>query len=100
MLDDLKASNRAWAARMISRDAGFFKRLERLQTPEYLWIGCSDAEYLPIRLWMWTPGRSLSTATSLTSHRLRTPITSVLQFAVDVLRVRHIIVWGTMEVGE
>src|SRR6266853_384713 len=43
MLDHLKANNRAWAARMISRDAGFFNRLERQQAPEYLWIGCSDS---------------------------------------------------------
>jgi carbonic anhydrase len=43
MLDHLKANNRVWAAQMISRDADFFRRLERQQTPEYLWIGCSDS---------------------------------------------------------
>ncbi len=43
MLDHLKANNRAWAERMVSADADFFRRLERQQRPEYLWIGCSDS---------------------------------------------------------
>ena len=43
MLDHLKANNRAWAARMVSTDAGFFERLARQQAPEYLWIGCADS---------------------------------------------------------
>ena len=43
MLDDLKANNRAWAARKVQTDADFFTRLERQQAPEYLWIGCSDS---------------------------------------------------------
>jgi carbonic anhydrase len=41
--DDLKKRNRAWAARMTSEDPDFFRRLERQQTPHYLWIGCSDS---------------------------------------------------------
>ena len=43
MLDHLKANNRAWAERMVAADANFFRRLERQQAPEYLWIGCSDS---------------------------------------------------------
>ena len=43
MLDNLKAKNRAWAARKVAADAGFFRRLEAQQAPEYLWIGCSDS---------------------------------------------------------
>ena len=43
LLDDLKEKNRAWAARMISEDPDFFRRLERQQAPHYLWIGCSDS---------------------------------------------------------
>ena len=43
MLDHLKTNNSAWAARMVSADAGFFKRLEGQQAPEYLWIGCADS---------------------------------------------------------
>jgi carbonic anhydrase len=43
MLDHLKENNRTWAARMVSEDADFFRRLERQQAPKYLWIGCSDS---------------------------------------------------------
>ena len=43
MLDHLKANNRAWAERMVTADPDFFKRLESQQSPEYLWIGCSDS---------------------------------------------------------
>lgn len=43
MLDRLKANNRAWAERMVAADGEFFKRLERQQAPEYLWIGCADS---------------------------------------------------------
>ena len=50
MLDHLKANNRAWAARKIAADAGFFSRLERQQAPEYLWIGCADSRVPPMTL--------------------------------------------------
>ena len=43
MLDELKNNNRAWAARKIAADPGFFRRLEGQQAPQYLWIGCSDS---------------------------------------------------------
>src|SRR5689334_4300372 len=43
MLVHLKANNRAWAERMVLADPDFFRRLERQQAPEYLWIGCSDS---------------------------------------------------------
>jgi carbonic anhydrase len=95
MLDHLKANNRAWAARMTSRDAGFFKRLERQQTPEYLWIGCSDSRVPATQIVDLDPGQ-------IFVHRnvanLAPPqdanYLSVLQFAVDVLKVKHIIVVG------
>jgi carbonic anhydrase len=95
MLDHLKANNRAWAARMVSSDAGFFKRLERQQAPEYLWIGCSDSRVPANEIVDLDPGE-------LFVHRnvanLAPPqdanYLSVLQFAVDVIRVKHIIVVG------
>ena len=43
MLNHLKANNRNWAQRKVAADAGFFRRLEDQQAPEYLWIGCSDS---------------------------------------------------------
>jgi carbonic anhydrase len=95
MLDDLKANNRAWAERMVSRDPDFFKRLERQQGPQYLWIGCSDSRVPANEIVDLAPGE-------LFVHRnvanLAPPqdanYLSVLQFAVDVLKVRHIIVVG------
>jgi carbonic anhydrase len=95
MLDDLKANNRAWAARMVSRDPDFFKRLEAQQGPQYLWIGCSDSRVPANEIVDLAPGE-------LFVHRnvanLAPPqdanYLSVLQFAVDVIKVRHIIVVG------
>jgi len=95
VLDHLKASNRAWAERMVAADGEFFKRLERQQAPEYLWIGCSDSRVPANEIVGLAPGE-------LFVHRnvanLAPPqdanYLSVLQFAVDVLKVKHIIVVG------
>jgi len=95
MLDDLKARNRSWAARKIEADADFFTRLERQQAPEYLWIGCADSRVPANEIVGLDPGE-------LFVHRnvanLAPPqdanYLSVLQFAVDVLRVKHIMVVG------
>ena len=95
MLDDLKANNRAWADRMVSRDPDFFKRLEQQQGPQYLWIGCSDSRVPANEIVDLAPGE-------LFVHRnvanLAPPqdanYLSVLQFAVDVIKVRHVIVVG------
>jgi carbonic anhydrase len=95
MLDHLKEKNRAWAKRMVSADDGFFKRLERQQAPEYLWIGCSDSRVPANEIVDLDPGE-------LFVHRnvanLAPPqdanYLSVLQFAVDVIRVKHIMVVG------
>jgi carbonic anhydrase len=95
MLDHLKANNRAWAARMVANDAEFFRRLERLQAPEYLWIGCSDSRVPANEIVDLAPGE-------LFVHRnvanLAPPqdanYLSVLQFAVDVLKVKHVLVVG------
>jgi carbonic anhydrase len=95
MLDHLKANNRAWSERTVRADAGFFRRLESQQAPEYLWIGCSDSRVPANEIVGLDPGE-------LFVHRnvanLAPPqdanYLSVLQFAVDVLKVRHIMVVG------
>ena len=95
MLDKLKANNRAWAARMVANDPGFFKRLEGQQAPEYLWIGCADSRVPANEIVDLDPGE-------LFVHRnvanLAPPqdanYLSVLQFAVDVIKVKHIMVVG------
>ena len=94
-LDDLKAKNTAWAQRKIAADPGFFKRLEDQQAPEYLWIGCSDSRVPANEIVGLDPGE-------LFVHRnvanLAPPqdanYLSVLQFAVDVIKVKHILVVG------
>jgi carbonic anhydrase len=95
VLDHLKANNRAWAARKVATDAGFFRRLEGQQAPEYLWIGCADSRVPANEIVDLDPGE-------LFVHRnvanLAPPqdanYLSVLQFAVDVIKVKHIIVVG------
>jgi carbonic anhydrase len=95
MLSHLKAKNRAWAARMVEADAGFFRRLVSQQAPEYLWIGCSDSRVPANEIVDLDPGEMFV-------HRnvgnLAPPqdanYLSVLQFAVDVLKVKHILVVG------
>src|SRR5215468_5710316 len=95
MLEHLKANNRAWSERKLAADPAFFRRLEAQQTPEYLWIGCSDSRVPANEIVGLYPGE-------LFVHRnvgnLAPPqdanYLSVLQFAVEVLRVKHIIVVG------
>ncbi|HLI66377.1 MAG TPA: carbonic anhydrase [Caulobacteraceae bacterium] len=95
MLDDLKANNRAWASAQVARDPGFFKRLLGQQAPAYLWIGCSDSRVPANEIVGLDPGEMFV-------HRnvgnLAPPqdanYLSVLQFAVDVLKVKHVIVVG------
>ena len=95
MLDDLKARNRAWAQRKVAADPDFFRRLERQQAPQYLWIGCSDSRVPANEIVGLDPGE-------LFVHRnvanLAPPqdanYLSVLQFAVDVLKVRDIMLVG------
>ena len=95
MLDELKAKNRKWASGKVSNDPDFFKRLERQQAPEYLWIGCADSRVSANDIVGLDPGE-------LFVHRnvanLAPPqdanYLSVLQFAVDVLKVSHILVVG------
>lgn len=95
MLDHLKANNRAWAARKTAQDAGFFQRLVAQQAPEYLWIGCSDSRVPANEIVDLDPGEMFV-------HRnvanLAPPqdanYLSVLQFAVDVLKVKHVLVVG------
>ena len=95
MLDDLKARNRAWSLGKRRVDPDFFSRLERQQNPAYLWIGCSDSRVPANEIVDLDPGE-------LFVHRnvanLAPPqdanYLSVLQYAVEVLQVRHVLVVG------
>jgi carbonic anhydrase len=95
MVKILIENNKAWSARKTTADPDFFLRLARQQTPDYLWIGCSDSRVPANEIVDLDPGE-------LFVHRnvanLAPPqdanYLSVLQFAVDVIKVRHIMVVG------
>lgn len=94
-LPKLFANNRAWAERSKLEDPAYFERLSEVQQPEFLWIGCADSRVPANEIIGLGPGE-------LFVHRnianlappLDTNVQSVLQFAVQVLRVKHIIVCG------
>ena len=95
MLDHLKQNNRDWAERKVAADPGFFRRLVSQQAPQYFWIGCADSRVPANEIVGLDPGEMFV-------HRnvanLAPPqdanYLSVLQFAVDVLKVRHVLVVG------
>ncbi|MFS0756651.1 carbonate dehydratase [Noviherbaspirillum sp. 1P10PC] len=88
-------NNRQWAAAISAEDADFFKKLAAQQTPEYLWIGCSDSRVPANELLGLLPGE-LFVHRNIANVVVHTDLNclSVLQFAVDVLKVKHVIVCG------
>jgi carbonic anhydrase len=91
----LLENNRAWAADRVKRDPTFFTRLEKLQTPQYLWIGCSDSRVPANEIVGLDPGE-LFVHRNVANVVVHTDLNclSVLQFAIDVLKVQHVIVCG------
>jgi carbonic anhydrase len=94
-LSHLFASNRAWAAEMVRREPEFFTRLARQQAPEYLWIGCADSRVPANQIVGRLPGE-LFVHRNVANVVVHTDLNclSVLQYAVEVLRVKHVIVCG------
>ncbi len=95
MLSDLLRNNRLWSESRRRDDPSYFSRLAGLQRPEYLWIGCSDSRVPANVITGLEPGevfvhRNIANLV----HRGDLNLLSVLEFAVDVLEVRHIIVCG------
>jgi carbonic anhydrase len=95
VLEDCFAANKKWAAETLARDPEFFKRLEALQTPELMWIGCSDSRVPANQIIGRAPGEVFvhRNVANLVEHT-DVNCLSVLQFAVDVLGVKHVIVCG------
>jgi carbonic anhydrase len=95
LLDHLLGKNRAWADGMRARDPGFFRSLLDQQRPEYLWIGCSDSRVPANQIVGLLPGE-LFVHRNVANVVVQTDFNalSVMQYAVEVLRVRHIIVCG------
>jgi carbonic anhydrase len=94
-LDHLLANNRAWAADMTRQDPEFFRRLAHQQTPQYLWIGCSDSRVPANQIVGLLPGE-MFVHRNVANVVVHTDLNclSAIQFAVEVLRVGHIIVCG------
>jgi carbonic anhydrase len=94
-LDHLFANNRAWAAEMTRQDPEFFRRLSQQQAPEYLWIGCSDSRVPANQIVGLLPGE-MFVHRNVANVVVHTDLNclSTIQFAVDVLHVKHIIVCG------
>ncbi len=95
MLDHLLKNNREWAARILDEDPDFFNRLAKQQAPEYLWIGCSDSR-VPANEIINLPPGEVFVHRNIANVVVHTDLNclSVIQFAVDVLKVKHIIVTG------
>ena len=95
MVQNLLENNRAWAAARVEADPDFFARLARQQKPRYLWIGCSDSRVPANQIVGLDPGEVFvhrnvaNQAPPQDANYL-----SVLQFAVEVLKVEHVIVTG------
>jgi len=94
-LDHLFENNRAWADAIKQEDPGFFERLSKQQAPEYLWIGCSDSR-VPANEIINLPPGEVFVHRNIANVVVHTDLNclSVIQFAVEVLRVKHIIVCG------
>jgi len=94
-LQHLFDNNRAWAARMELQRPGFFSQLAQLQTPKYLWIGCSDSRVPANEITGLDPGEVFvhRNVANVVVHSDLNAL-SVIQFAVDHLRVEHIMVVG------
>jgi carbonic anhydrase len=93
--EKLLLENKAWAAEKVQDDPGFFNRLSNIQTPEYLWIGCSDSRVPANEITGTAPGE-IFVHRNIANLVVNTDLNmlSVLQYAVEVLKVKHIIVCG------
>jgi carbonic anhydrase len=94
-LQHLFDKNREWAERITAEDPTFFRRLSRLQQPEYLWIGCADSRVPANEIVDLLPGE-LFVHRNVANIVVHTDLNclSVMQFAVDVLKVKHVMVVG------
>src|SRR5438105_14548921 len=94
-LNQLFAQNRAWAQTITRRDPEFFSTLAKQQNPEYLWIGCSDSRVPANEIIGLMPGE-VFVHRNIANVVVHTDLNclSVIQFAVDLLKVKHIMVVG------
>jgi len=94
-LNQLLENNREWATKINASDPEFFRELSRQQSPDYLWIGCSDSR-VPADQLVGLPPGGLFVHRNVANVVIHTDLNclSVMQYAVDALKVKHIIVCG------
>ncbi|MEN1971525.1 carbonate dehydratase [Luteimonas sp. MJ204] len=94
-LHDLLERNRIWAERVEAEDPGFFTRLSKIQRPKYLWIGCSDSRVPANQIIDMNPGE-VFVHRNVANVVVHTDLNclSVIQYAIDVLEVEHILIVG------
>src|SRR5690606_34923962 len=94
-IDELLAANKQWADELTAEDPQFFERLSEAQNPELLWIGCSDSRISPTSSVGLLPGEMFvhRNVANLVNHSDMNCL-AVLQFAIEVLKIRHVIVCG------
>jgi carbonic anhydrase len=93
--ENLLSANKAWVTEKLGQDPDFFERLVHAQQPEYLWIGCADSRVPAEEITGTTPGQ-LFVHRNIANMVIHTDFNmlSVLQYAVEVLKVKHVIVCG------
>jgi carbonic anhydrase len=93
--EKLLLENKAWAQEMLEEDADYFNRLSKLQTPEFLWIGCSDSRVPADKITGTQPGE-IFVHRNIANLVIHTDVNllSVLDYAVNHLKVNHVIVCG------
>eukprot|EP00933_Yihiella_yeosuensis_P062862 TRINITY_DN65872_c0_g1_i1.p1 TRINITY_DN65872_c0_g1~~TRINITY_DN65872_c0_g1_i1.p1 ORF type:complete len:281 (+),score=55.42 TRINITY_DN65872_c0_g1_i1:128-970(+) len=99
-IDEIFVCNKAWREGVLEKDPLFFEKQAKLQTPRYLWIGCSDSRVSTDTICGLPPG-SLFVHRNIANQILNidTSVMSVIQFAVGVLKVQHIVVCGHYDCG-
>lgn len=95
MLSDIFARNRRWSESMTADDPGYFRRLAELQSPEFFWIGCSDSR-VPANVIAGLDAGEVFVHRNVANvvHSSDMNLLSALEFAVEILGVRHVIVCG------
>ncbi|SET55181.1 carbonate dehydratase [Thalassotalea agarivorans] len=94
-IDNLFENNKAWADNIENEHPGFFEELSKQQSPDYLWIGCSDSRVPANELLNLMPGE-VFVHRNIANQVIHTDLNclSVIQYAVEVLKVKHVIVCG------
>jgi carbonic anhydrase len=94
-LDNLFANNLCWSERMVAQDPEFFSRLSKQQAPRYLWIGCSDSRVSANEILGLEPGE-VFVHRNIANLVVHTDLNclSVLQYAIEILKVEHVMVVG------